>query len=215
MTPTAGGTLASSGNVTVNSGSSVDQVPANNTASATTTVSDFAISVDPPASVSIPAGQPASYTIRITPNSAFPNSISLSCSSGLPTGARCETFSTNPIPAFTNTSPVTSVLTISTTAAVTTAQSRDPRTIWKYALCLPIFGVTLLGAGGSKRRRKLAIALLLLVLLGVIGMQAACSSDKSAPAPSADATPPGTYTITVAGTSGSFTRSATITLVVQ
>jgi uncharacterized repeat protein (TIGR01451 family) len=212
MTPTAAGTLGSSGTVGVVTGNSVDPVSGNNSASATATVADYAVSVDQPSSVSVAAGQTASYTIRVSPNAAFPNSISLACASGLPTGAKCEKFTTNPVPAFTNTSPVTSVLTISTTAPPTTAKLRS-RSGWQFALWLPLFGVTLLGASGRKKR--VALILLLMVLLGMVGMQVACGNDKKTTPATGNATPPGTYDITVNGTSGSFVRSTTVTLVVQ
>ena len=212
MTPTGAGTLGSSGTVGVATGNSVDSVPGNNSASATATVADYAVSVDQPSSVSVAAGQTASYTIRVSPNAAFPNSISLACASGLPTGAKCEKFTTNPVPAFTNTSPVTSVLTISTTAPPTTAKLRS-RSGWQFALWLPLFGVTLLGATGRKKR--VALILLLMVLLGMVSMQIACGNDKKTTPATGNATPPGTYDITINGTSGSFVRSTTVTLVVQ
>lgn len=212
MTPTGAGTLGSSGTVGVATGNSTDPNPGNNSASATTTVADYSVSVDQPSSVSVTAGQTASYTIRVTPNAAFPNSISLACASGLPTGAKCEKFTTNPIPAFTNTSPVTSVLSISTTAPPTTARV-NPRSVWQFALWLPLFGVTLLGASG--RRKRVALLLLLVVLLAMAGLQVACGNDKKTTPSTGNATPPGTYDITINGTSGSFVRSTTVTLVVQ
>jgi hypothetical protein len=51
-----------------------------------------------------------------------------------------------------------------------------------------------------------------LVLCGMTVFQVACGSKGST---TTGGTPPGNYTITVTGTSGTFTHSTTVTLIVQ
>jgi uncharacterized repeat protein (TIGR01451 family) len=211
LTPSTPGTLGNSASVSVSNNNSLDPTPGNNTASTSATVADYLLSVDNPTSVSVPAGQPATYTARITPVPTFPNSISLSCS-GLPTATTCA-FSTNPVPAITNSSPVTSALTLNTTARPATTAALNPmRGLW-YAAWLPLLGVALAGVGSSGRKRAL-MGLLLVIVLSLGVLQLACGSDKK-PTPPAGGTPAGTYTVNVAATSGSVSRTAQVTLVVQ
>jgi hypothetical protein len=126
-------------------------------------------------------------------------------------------FSTNPVTP--NGTPVTSSLTISTTAPVPglTASlfSRDVGRL--YAVLLPLGGVAFLGFGwrGDRRRRKRVAGLFgLLLVLGVTALQPACSSstNKTTPPPF---TPKGTYNITVQAVSGPVVRSTAVKLTVQ
>ncbi len=208
LTPTVAGPLGNSGTVSVvGTGFSIS-------ASASSNVTDFNIGVAPP-TAKVVAGAPASYTITVTPVPTFPDSISLSCSSGLPTATTCA-FSTNPIPNANN-GPVTSSLTINTTPRPkTTAELRklgEPlRATW-----LPVGGLMLLGLGISgkiSRQRRLLARLLLGGLLAILAFQVACGASSKAP-PSTGGTPAGTYKITVSATSGSASRTTTLELVVQ
>ena len=212
ITPTVPGNISNSAQVVLTG--SVDPSPGNNTASASVAIEDFTVSIDPPSSASIAAGATQSFTIRVTPLAAtgFPNTISLSCSKGLPTGAACSKFTTNPIPIITNSSPATSVLTITTTAPTKTASMQPANNFW-YATWLPIAGVFFAGGLPLWRRRRFAIGLLLAGLVGLILLQAACGG-KKATTTTGTPTPPGTYTITITGTSGTITRTADITLTV-
>ncbi len=213
LTPTAGNTPAQGAIELQNSafvgvsGSSLA------TASASVVVNDFKLTVSP-SSVTVAAGVPASYTATITPTGNIPNSVSLSCTSALPTGATC-TETTNPIPNLDN-GPASTVLIINTTARVTTTTR-----LWQkggpfYALCFPVAGFTLLGFGLGKNARKRTIlgVVLLAAFLSLILFQPACSSSKAIT--TTTGTPAGTYVVTVSATSGtSAARTATVTLVVQ
>ena len=175
------------------------------------TVNDFNISVSPP-TATVPAGVPAVYTATVTPTGNIPESVSLSCSSGLPTGATC-TETTNPFPDL-DSGAVSTILVINTTARVTTTTELRDLHLPIYAVWLPVSGLALLGIGiGGSRKRKLLAGLMLAGFFSLILFQPACGSKKSVTTTSG--TPAGTYVVTVAATSGSATRTAVVTLIVQ
>jgi Domain of unknown function DUF11/Beta-propeller repeat len=176
------------------------------------TVNDYNISVTPN-TVTVPAGVPATYTATITPTGQIPESVSLSCSSGLPTGATCSQQPPGPIPDFNTSSPVSTTLVINTTERVTTTtELRHPGLF--YAAWLPIGGVVLCGVGiGGTRRRRWFMGMMLVAFLSLTFFLPGCST--KAPITTTSGTPAGTYVITVTATSGSATRNATVTLVVQ
>jgi hypothetical protein len=223
-------TLSSAGKVTVTvtaptnalagpfslGNSAVLSFPGGSTASVsgTATVNDFSISASP-ASATVTSGAPATYTVKVTPTgSGFPESVSLSCGSGLPSGAACSFPSNgNPIPSMSN-GPQSRALEITTTARVTTPGALFPERKIFYAFWLPISGLAVIGTGVTRRRRWLMGAFFA-VLIGVVGLQAGCGS-SSKNTTTTTGTPAGTYTITVNGTTGSTaTRTTTVQLTVQ
>ena len=179
------------------------------------TVNDFQITVAP-STATVNAGTPATYTATVTPTGPIPDTISLSCSSGLPTGATCTFPNGASITNLNNGSAVTRQLVINTTARVTT-----PASLWKtggpvYAFWFPISGLALLGVGfGGKitRKRYGLLALLLAGFIGLIVFQAGCSSSRSTNITTG--TPAGTYPLTITSTSGSASRTFPIALVVN
>jgi hypothetical protein len=189
------------------------------TASASIIVNDFKVTVAP-ATLTVPAGVPAVYTATVTPsaNSGFPDSVSIACGSGLPTGSTCLPGNNNPIPNL-NTGAQSSQLIINTTARVTTTTELRHRSGPGIPLCatlLPVSGLALLGVGlGGKisRRRRLLMGLLLGGLFALIMFLPACGSGKTTT--TTTGTPAGTYAVTVNATSGNATRTTVVTLVVQ
>src|SRR2546430_1845113 len=171
------------------------------------TVNDFQITVAPP-TATVNAGTPATYTATVTPTGAIPNTISLSCSSGLPTGATCTFPHGASITNLNNGSAVTPQRFVNTTARVTT-----PASLWKtggprYAMWFPISGLALLGVGfGGKitRKRHGLLALLLAGFIGLIVFQAGCSSSRSTNITTR--TPPGNYPLTLHPTSRPTSRA--------
>jgi hypothetical protein len=172
-------------------------------------VNDFSVSMAPPSAATVIAGGVASFKALVTPTGAgFPASVSLSCASGLPSGAVCS-FTNNPIPNMSN-GPQSRPFEITTTARVTTPASlfhRGPT----YALWMPIFGAGLLGAGISRKRRFL-LGLFFAVVLGIALLQMGCGGGSSSS--TTTGTPAGTYTVTVNATAGA-ARSTTLQLTVQ
>lgn len=208
LIPTASGSLSNSGYV-----SAPTTGP---TSSATVVVNDFSVAPAPgsPTSVTVQAGVPAIYNIQVTPTGPIPNSVTLSCGSGLPSETGC-TF-TNPTITNLNNGPQSRVLEVTTTARVTTTTG-----LWRiggplYALWLPVSGLALIGVGrGGKmsRRRKVLMGALLAGFFALVLFQAGCGSSSSVTTTSG--TPAGTYTVTVDAKSGSITRTVPIQLVVQ
>lgn len=212
MTPTGTvSTFQNSGSVSANALFSSDPVLGNNAASVSVPVDDFSVSVTPNTNT-VTAGNSATYQVQVAPIPTYPNSVSLSCSSGLPANSRCD-FSTTSV-TLPSTSPVSSTLTISTGARPVTTTWLHHGSGLVYAVLLPVSGLTLIGAGVSSRRRKWLMGICLLVVLGTIGLSAGCGSSSSTP-PTTGGTPAGTYTVTVTGTSGAATRSQNVTLVVN
>src|SRR6202790_845241 len=189
------------------------------TAGASVTVNDFKIAAAP-ATATVPAGVPAVFTATVTPSSTsgFPDSVSISCGSGLPTGATCVPGNNNPIPNL-NTGAQSSQFVINTTARVTTTTELRPdggAGVPLYASWLPVSGLALVGMGlrGKRsRRRRLLMGMLLGGFFALILFVQGGSSSKTTT--TTTGTPAGTYTVTVNAASGNATRSTVVTLVVQ
>jgi hypothetical protein len=177
-----------------------------------TFVNDFNISVSP-TSATVPAGVPATYTTTIVPTGNIPNNISVSCSAGLPTGATCTEAPAGPIQNLSN-GPVSVVLAINTTTRVTTTTDLGKHGPPWYARWLPLSGLAWLGFGLRKpgKSRYRLVGFLLLLALSMIFFQVGCTKSSVT---TTSGTPAGTYIVTVAATSGTATRNATVTLVVQ
>jgi hypothetical protein len=178
-------------------------------AQGTATVNDFGIQVVGANSQTVTAGAPAFYTIQVTPTGPIPESVSLSCGSGLPSGAACA-FTNNPIPNLSN-GPQSRSLEITTQARVTTPGSLfRPGPV--YAFWFPVSGLAVLGAGVS-RKRRLLLGVFFAAVLGMVVLQAGCGS-KSSGTSTTTGTPAGTYTITVNATSVAV-RTTTVQLTVN
>ena len=203
VTPTSAGPLGNSGILTVGSAYTTSDSQSAN-------ITDFSVAVAP-ASQTTPAGTPVSYTATVTPTGGFPNTVTLSCSAGLPSGAACTPSSsiTN-----LNTGPKSVSLVVNSTVRTTTTSSVRPSTRPFYATWLPISGLALfgLGAGGKKRRRWL-MALLFGAFLTLIALQVGCGSSSTTT--TTTGTPAGTYTVSVTATSGSATRTTTMQLIIE
>jgi hypothetical protein len=181
---------------------------------------NFAINTTP-ASGTLNSGNSATFSVAVSPMYGFNGSVSLTCSVS-PTPALAPTCSLSPtsvaVPA---SGSATANLTVSTTAAMTSLVDPPFRNGWRplYALWLPIFGLTLMGAGlgrGQIGRKKIIVSVVFTgLLLIALGPQSACGSGGSTSHVGSSGTPSGKYTVTVNAASGPTTHTTSVTLTVQ
>jgi hypothetical protein len=160
-----------------------------------------------PASATVAAGASTTSTINIVPSGGFTATVNLTCSI-------TTTASPAPVCSLPASATTTATLTVTTTAA--TAALMHSTSIY-YATLLPLFGMTLLGVSfGSRRKKVLGVLLVFLMMSGLLFLAACGGSSSSGGGGGQPGTPPGNYTVTVTGTSGSLTpQTTTFTLTVQ
>jgi len=158
-------------------------------------------------------GASGTSTITITPSGGFTGSVVLACVPGTsPAGAiDPPTCSVAQPAAISGAQPVTSMLTITTTASTA-------------ALHNPFERMLKLGGGGTViallffclplRRRKWQ-TLLGLLLFAFVAIAASGCGGSSTHTPTQTGTTPGSYTFTVTGTSGSLSEKTSVTVTVQ
>ena len=106
-----------------------------NPVSIAVTVTNFSVGAAP-ASMTVAAGQSATYEVTLTPvGGAFASGVTLGCS-GLPPGASCGFGSPSLTPGV---GPVQTTLTISTTARPAAAQAGSGRWFWPMAIVVVLF----------------------------------------------------------------------------
>src|SRR5450432_1002976 len=163
----------------------------------------------------ITAGSAATYNLTVSPvGGSFANTVELSCS-GLPAQTSC---SLSPNAVTPGGSTATSTLSITTTASVAQAEStRTARRAPIYAVWVQLQAAGLLGvlfATPKRRTKKTRAIVLRLLLSGALVFMIGCGGTGILPTPQTGTTP-GTYTITIAGTSGSLHHSIPLTLTIQ
>ncbi|MGA8271841.1 MAG: choice-of-anchor tandem repeat GloVer-containing protein [Candidatus Sulfotelmatobacter sp.] len=185
-------------------------------ATATYTISlppGYQLSVTP-STLTIVAGQSGTAMFTVTPENGFNSQVTFACS-GLPSDATC---SFSPASVTPSSGPISSTLTISTTAA--NAALRGPERFSRYsfyAFWLPGFGMIITLAVGGKRTlcslRVLGVFGVLVFAAGLIS----CGSSSSNSNTGNSGTPAGTAAVTVTasaiatGASSSATLKITIT----
>jgi hypothetical protein len=173
-------------------------------------MSDFTISVSPSNDTVQIAGDTARYTVLLIPHPVFGSSIALSVTIPPYLTATTQTFSTSSV-TLQGTSGATSTLSITTTARPIITPTAS---LWKrgfYAMFFALPGLAVLGMGGSRRRgRVVGILLLLCCVFSMILLQPACSHTSTPPP--VPGTQAGTYPLTIAASSGSDTKNASIVL---
>lgn len=177
------------------------------------TTPTFSLGASAPGSP-IHAGGIATYAITVGQQHEYNGTVALTCSAPPSAGIRCSLSPSSVVPGSSST------LTVTTTAAsaglawpVSPSHSK-----LLYALWLPLGAFVFSGIGfGSRqsRRKKLFVVLVLgCALSASLIFQVACGGGGSAVSRNSG-TSPGTYAITVRGTSGSTQRSTAVTLTVQ
>jgi len=175
---------------------------------------DFSIS-GPPTAVTVTAGQPANFTINLT-GGPTTNTITFSAT-GNP-AATSVTFIPASIQAGSTSG--TTTMTITTTARSARLASplrgpANPQTPLVLLLCVVTAALALMSlsmARQGSRAKPYAACLLLTLFLVSAAFIIGCGGGGNPP-PSG--TPPGTSAITVTATSGSVSRTATVTLTVN
>jgi hypothetical protein len=169
-----------------------------------------------PAMATVSAGQPATYTVKITPTGGFTAPITFACS-GLPAESTCAFAPASVTPAG---GAVTTTMTITTTAG-TVATNVRPGALGSFArgLCgVCLAGLTLFYV---PRRFPGKARSVMVVLAGILsaGLLPGCGGSQPASSGTTGGTPAGTSMVTITASSGTssaqITQTATVTLVVQ
>ncbi len=173
---------------------------------------DFSVSLNP-ASASVASGSQAQTTVTVSPTGGFSQAVGLSCS-GLPANASCAFSSPSVTPAG---AAATTTVTITTGQSQTASQTKDLPGLPGGRLLggISLSGLLALVFFKTGRTRRL---LCLLLCIGYVGLMIGCSGSNSngtTNLTSSTKTPSGTYMISLSGTSGTTTHSASFALTVQ
>jgi hypothetical protein len=160
-------------------------------------------------------------TITVTPSGGFTGSVALTAAvTSSPSGAvdppTLSFGSTSPVN-ITGTAAGTATLTIATTAPGGCLQAyQTPRAIPWYTGGGAILACELLfGIPAGRRRWRTALAMLALLVALMVGWVACGGGSNITCSGATGGTTPGSYTITMTGTSGATTATGSVTLTVQ
>jgi len=176
---------------------------------------DFTFGTPSPTSSTISAGGSSTFTISASGSFGFNSSIGLTCAVA-PVVQLGPTCSLNPASVNPGTS---STLTVSTTAPSLAAPKlvgrRPPAPSTPVVVALALLLAAWICYLWTGRRRALAaVTLAAMVLLLVVGL-ASCNGGGGGGGGGSPGTPSGAYTVTVTGTSGSLSHTASVTVNVQ
>jgi hypothetical protein len=219
FTPIAGGTRSSSVTITDNAPGSPQIVTLSGTGQ------DFAIAPTNQSTITVTAGQTASFPLTVSTSGGFSQTVAFTCS-GAPPGAAC---SISPSSVTLNGSTASIIVAVTTTAASLTVNkppASGPSGI-DYRPSFINFGLLWLGwlvslrGWPGERASRVASGLTLPFLLAAASTMSACGGGVSSrgTGSSSAVTHAGVYTLTVSGTfasgSNTLTRTTVLTLVVQ
>ncbi len=177
--------------------------------------SDFSLASSA-GSATVKAGATATFTLTVAPaGGTFANAVKLSCS-GAPAKTTCSLSSSSVTP---GSSSASVTMTINTTAPSAdlalpgSAKNQPVFAMWIGFYGLGLFALTLTG---SKRRTRKALMLIAVAVLGgSMLFMSACAGGTGIGPSNQSGTTPGTYTITVSGSSGALHHSVPVILTVQ
>jgi hypothetical protein len=187
-----------------------------NQESVTVTGSDFALASFP-TSVSINAGNQIGVQVNVLAQSSYNGTISFTPSScsGLPNEAVCS-FSPTSVTGqgFTNV-----VISTQGPHTVPALAAHSNRSSWLLTLAMPLAGFFMLSVPARKDLRRVKLGILGIALVLALGCGGGSNAGGGGGGHTDPGTPPGSYTITVTGTSVSgasaLTHTTSFTLVVQ
>jgi hypothetical protein len=159
--------------------------------------------------VTVNAGQTATYTLNVSAQGGLSGQLTFSCSS-LPTNASC---SFNPPSTALNASGVTITVSIAT-AQQTASLVHSAATVFAVL----VFPMGLIGLGKVRRgkRGRAAAGFFVALVLGAFFLMAGCGGGNgSGGGTRTVVTPAGTYTVTFTASGGGTSQSLPLTLVVQ
>jgi hypothetical protein len=173
----------------------------------TGTVGNFTVTASP-TTLSVAQGASGTFKITVTPSGGFNAAVALACA-GAPAAATCTVAPASVTPT-DGLTPVTAMVTVATTspAVVAPFSTLHPRALFWNTLSLSL-GIVLLLC--LLRARKLGYTLSFAAGTLMFLLIAGCGGSHS----TTGGTPKGTSTLTVTGTSGTLTNSATISLTVN
>jgi subtilase family serine protease len=210
---TSGTTNCPSGTTQIgfNAGTGYDQVTGLGSVNGATLAQDFAaqgfLLAANPLSYQVAQGSPATATINVTALNVFTGAITYTCSDAVQ-----ESTCTGPSSATNSAAVSFAITTKAPIARLDRPFDRGARIF--YATLFPgLLGIVFVAS--SRKRSLRAVRLLgLLMMLGFSTIWLGSCGGSSSSSKKDPGTPTGSYTITVTGTSGSLTSSATFTLVV-
>jgi hypothetical protein len=169
-------------------------------------------------SASVTAGQSANFALSASSTGGFSGTVNLTCAVS-PTPSHAPTCTVPATVQVTAGTPGSFSVTVATTAQ-TSAQLWIPSgfqnswaTLMFSSLLVMVFALVPVENGARKKRRNYAFAALLLFAFALFGCGGGNSSDGGGGG--TGGTPPGSYTITVTGTSGSVKQTSTLKLTVN